>query len=189
MPIDVEYGPGTLSIDPDWDVQANRTIRVTDHPDLDIDVEIVCFYDRNTLSIEVERVTATRRPHGPEVNSVALRTIRVSEFIATRQAQVIWRRHPTYRPGLRHESPEESTAINWFDPMPIEEAVADARALGLLEQDRLLWTNRVFTWAMICNLNPVQELSRLLGVSTRTATRRIAELRASSEGEVDDTDG
>ena len=124
-------------------------------------MDLQVLYDERARTALVQEVHVFRRSDGQEVSSTALREVRVGDYSRARNIGV--------------SAPIGDATISYPSNMP--RLIYEARHDPTWERDADLWVSRVYRWAVIAGLKPAQEVTAALGVSARTATRRIARAR------------
>jgi hypothetical protein len=159
-----------VRLDAQLQVWAGARIEVRDEPDIDIDVDIVCAYSPALRRIAATSVTAIQRDGGPEVTSASLRTVRVQEFMRRKD----W-------PVSYSEDGQLPDKAGYLDDMKLKEfdtLLAEAMSdTARWRDDQWIWCARTYRYAEVIGLNPALEVTLRLGLSERTASRRIAETR------------
>jgi hypothetical protein len=160
-----------VRLDRQFQVWAGARIEIRDELDMEIDVDIVCSYSSTLRRIAANSVTAIKRNNGPEVTSALLRTIRVQEYMRRQDWPVSF--------SLDGNLPDRAGYLDDMKLADFDELLRTAMTdRERWAKERLLWHARTYRYAEVIGLDPAQELARRIGLSSRTATRRVAEIRA-----------
>ncbi|MBK4347238.1 hypothetical protein [Lacisediminihabitans changchengi] len=140
-------------------------IEVEDEPGTSVDFVLLAVFDLAAHRYVVDSIEVRRRAPGDDVNAVALRSVRVQEFLRRGLMDAI---------GTA-ESVE--TADGYMPPTLSEKRAAEIRFAGPSDLATLTWVARFYARAEALSMQPARAVQESIGIPAPTASVWIRRAR------------